>query len=408
MPQITLDDSPVSSATIKVPKYRRHKASGQAVVTLAGRDFYLGAYGSPASRAEYKRLIGEYLAGHGAPPRTTGAAAAGAKLIAFLVDAYWMHCKATYPGATWKGTMKPALRRLNLMYGPVRIDEFGPKALKAFRQSLLDERKGGRRLSRPYVNRVIKEVRRCFKWGVSEELVPASVLHALQAVEGLRRGSTDAPEPGPVRAVPDAHIETVLPHLPEVLADMVRLQWLTGARPGEVCVMTAAQIDTSGKAWVYTPLHHKTEHHGKERHIVIGPRAQEIVRRYLQPDLGAALFSPGDSERRRMAELRAENQTPFTPSRRKRDARCAAKPKRRFRDRYTTTSYGIAVRRACEAAGVPGWSPNQLRHSRATEIRKTYGLDGAGAVLGHSKLETTQIYAEKNLALAEQIALQTG
>jgi hypothetical protein len=45
-----------------VPSYRRHRASGQAVVTLDGRDFYLGLYGSRASRAEYDRLIGEWLA----------------------------------------------------------------------------------------------------------------------------------------------------------------------------------------------------------------------------------------------------------------------------------------------------------------------------------------------------------
>ena len=37
----------------RVPSYRLHKPSGQAVVTLDGRDFYLGAYGTPASKAEY-------------------------------------------------------------------------------------------------------------------------------------------------------------------------------------------------------------------------------------------------------------------------------------------------------------------------------------------------------------------
>ncbi len=45
-----------------VPKYRRHKASGKAVVTIAGRDHYLGAWRSQASRHEYDRLVGEWLA----------------------------------------------------------------------------------------------------------------------------------------------------------------------------------------------------------------------------------------------------------------------------------------------------------------------------------------------------------
>ncbi len=46
--------------TNSVPKYRHHKASGQAIVTLDGQDFYLGAYDSRPSRREYDRLVGEW------------------------------------------------------------------------------------------------------------------------------------------------------------------------------------------------------------------------------------------------------------------------------------------------------------------------------------------------------------
>ncbi len=45
-----------------VPKYRKHRASGQAVVTLNGRDFYLGPHNTKASRLEYDRLTSEWLA----------------------------------------------------------------------------------------------------------------------------------------------------------------------------------------------------------------------------------------------------------------------------------------------------------------------------------------------------------
>lgn len=48
--------------TNSVPKYRRHKCTGQAVVTLSGRDFYLGNYGSESSREEYDRLVEEWRA----------------------------------------------------------------------------------------------------------------------------------------------------------------------------------------------------------------------------------------------------------------------------------------------------------------------------------------------------------
>ncbi len=44
------------------PKYRKHRASGQAVVTLCGVDHYLGPYGTKASRLEYDRLTSAWLA----------------------------------------------------------------------------------------------------------------------------------------------------------------------------------------------------------------------------------------------------------------------------------------------------------------------------------------------------------
>jgi hypothetical protein len=44
------------------PRYYRHKASGQAVVTISGKDFYLGLWKSKASFVGYDRVIAEWLA----------------------------------------------------------------------------------------------------------------------------------------------------------------------------------------------------------------------------------------------------------------------------------------------------------------------------------------------------------
>jgi hypothetical protein len=46
---------------LRTPTYRLHKPSGQAVVTIDGRDFYRGKYGTSQSRDEYDRLITEWL-----------------------------------------------------------------------------------------------------------------------------------------------------------------------------------------------------------------------------------------------------------------------------------------------------------------------------------------------------------
>jgi hypothetical protein len=58
MPKSVFSPSPAP----RVPNYRRHKPTGQAVVTLNGRDIYLGKWNTKESRTEYDRIIGEWLA----------------------------------------------------------------------------------------------------------------------------------------------------------------------------------------------------------------------------------------------------------------------------------------------------------------------------------------------------------
>jgi len=62
-----------------------------------------------------------------------------------------------------------------------------------------------------------------------------------------------------------------------VVADMVRFQRFTGARPGEVCQIRPIDVDRSGEVWTYRPESHKTEHHGRQRIIYVGPQAQEVL-----------------------------------------------------------------------------------------------------------------------------------
>ncbi|MEM7315226.1 MAG: tyrosine-type recombinase/integrase [Planctomycetota bacterium] len=54
------------------------------------------------------------------------------------------------------------------------------------------------------------------------------------------------------------------------------------------------------------------------------------------------------------------------------------------------------------------WSPNQLRHSAATEIRKKYGLEAAQVTLGHASADVSQIYAERDMAKAKEAMRQVG
>ena len=56
----------------RIPKYCLHKATGQALVRLNGRDLYLEKYDTPKSRQEYDRQISLRLArGRAQAPKTT-------------------------------------------------------------------------------------------------------------------------------------------------------------------------------------------------------------------------------------------------------------------------------------------------------------------------------------------------
>jgi integrase len=96
-----------------------------------------------------------------------------------------------------------------------------------------------------------------------------------------------AREAEPVGPVPIEHVEAVLPRLPRPVAAMVRLQLLCGCRAGEVMVMRGCDLTPGDPVWEYRPARHKNSWRGKGRVILLGPKAQEIVREFLKPDLTA-------------------------------------------------------------------------------------------------------------------------
>jgi integrase len=223
--------------------------------------------------------------------------------------------------------------------------------------------------------------------------------------------------------VADNVVDATLPHLPEVVADMVRLQRLCGCRPGEVSLIRPCDVDASGEVWVYQPESHKTEHHGRKRIICIGPKGQDVLRPYLLRPAESYCFSPQDSERKRLAEMHAKRRTPLSCGNRPGSNR-TRRPKRKPGERYDTNTYRRAIHRAVDLANrartkqaakegvepemLSRWSPNQLRHSAATAIRKAFGLEAAQVTLGHAQADVTQVYAERDLSLAVEVMRKIG
>ena len=403
----------MSATTLRTPSYRHHKPSGQAVVTLDGRDIYLGRYGTPQSRAEFDRLLAEWLSNGRrlpAPASANGSDLSVNELaVAYLAFADGYYTKRGKP-TTEPESIRQTIRPLRQLYGHTLAREFGPLQLKAVRQAMIDAG-----LCRNEVNKRTGRIVRLFKWAVGEGIVPPSLHHGLIAVSGLRRGRADVRESEPVKPVPDAFVDAIRPHVPPQLWAMVELMRLSGMRPQEVCLMRTIDIDRSGRVWIYTPETHKTEHHGRERRIYLGPTAQEILRPWLRTELTAYLFSPREAMQHRLAERRRNRKSKVQPSQQNRSK---AKPKRKPGERYDTRSlyhavaYGI--RKAQDAAEKTGerpiadWHPNQLRHNAATRLRREFGLDVARAVLGHCSPVVTEVYAELDGAKAAEAMERVG
>lgn len=409
-----------------VPSYRLHKPSGQAVVTIrtpAGdrRDVYLGVYSSPESRAEYGRLVAELA--------TSAAAVPGGfpdlgrdRTVDEVLLAFWGHAEKHYRRPDDTPTYeiseyRQTFRVLRSLYGHTRAADFGPLALKAVRRAMV-----GKGWSRKLINQRVGRVKRAFKWAASEELVPAAVPHALATVAGFQRGRGDAPETEPVGPVAWEHVAATLPFLRPSVRAMIEVQWLTGMRPGEVCALRPADICTTDAVWVFRPPYSKMSYQGRARAVMIGPKAQAVLAPFAPAAPTDFYFSPRASVEQFHAARAAARKTPKPPSRGASKAGVGSRGGvRRPRARYTSASYGYAIRRAVERANaplveagvevelhVPAWAPNQLRHAHGTAVRKLHGLEGAQVALGHARADVTQVYAERDAGLATRIAADMG
>jgi integrase len=415
------------------PRYSKHRASGQAVVRLSGEDFYLGPHGTQASKLEYDRQIAEWLA-RGRRPRAS-AGHSDLTVVELLAD-YKQHAEIYYRK---NGELTSEVKQVVLackvvirLYGRELADDFGPLKLQAVQHAMI--RAGW---SRKNINKQVGRVVRIFKWAVSKEMVRPDLEHSLRTVAGLQQGRSEAKESVPVLPVADSLVNATLDHVSPIVADMVRLQRLTGCRPEELCLLRPCDVDTSVAVWAYRPESHKTAHHSRERVIFIGPKGQDVLRPYLLREKSSYCFCPAEGERKRRLAASEKRQTPLScgnvpgSNRRRRPAKAPG-------DRYTSDSYRRAIHRACDLAfGMPGelrkatngetsqakaerlklakqwrdkyrWSPNQLRHSAATEIRKRFGLEAAQVTLGHAAADVTQVYAERDMERAAQVMAAVG
>ena len=228
--------------------------------------------------------------------------------------------------------------------------------------------------------------------------MPETVANALRKLDPIQKGKEGkVKESRPIKPIPIEHIEAVLKVVSSEIAAMIRLQILTAMRPDEVTPMRPCDIDMEGEVWLYTlgdrshgGMGHKTDHldDGGDKFVCLGPKAQAVIEPFLASCRPTEfLFSPKKAAERRYPK-----------------GNRGLKPKAKYDD----DTYCRAVKRGCKRAGVPIWTPNRLRHNRATEIRTVFGLEHAQAVLDHRSIDTTQIYAEKQEHLKQEVARKIG
>ena len=400
---------------------RRYHLSGQSVVTIAGRDFYLGPHDSPESIARYAVLIRIYqanglklpegfdaatlneqaglLLGAASPAAAAANQADQPVLVRHVTALFREHTADKYRNTPQeKARHDRVCDQLDAKWGDLRAEQFGPVRLKAFRADRVAEG-----LARKYCNRLANCVVAIFRHAVSGELIDFAIVQRLQTLEPLRHGQTEAPETPPVEPVSLDVVRATAEHLSPIVKAMLRIQIATGMRPKELCMMRPCDIDRAGPVWIYRPSNHKTSWCGKAKAIPLIDDARDAVTEYLQRDPDAYCFSPAEAMAWRRAVGRAKRTTPLSCGNREGTNR-KADPKRTPRDKYDAASYRQAIQRAAAKAGVPHWHPYQCRHLTATAVRAALGIEDAKALLGHSTAAMTAHYARESIEAATRAA----
>ena len=351
-----------------LPSYGFHKATGQARCYVNGRSVYLGPYGSDESRLRFADVVAKLAGGQKIDPIAPAKKPVDdcGPAVSQLVITFMDHAERYYlkPDGTQtdevhclRSTVKPVRE----LFGLIPTRDFTPLMLKAAREKYIENG-----WTRGFCNRSMNRVRGMFKWGVENGLVPVATWQALTAVSPLKSGRCDAHDNDKREAISEQVLEAVRPRLKQRNRDILDLLLLTGARIGELLSVTWSMIDRSEDVWLVELEHHKTAYRGKLRKLHFGKRAQAILARYANVPADARIF----------------------------DAR---------RDTFSK-----ALASACTRAKVARFVPHQLRHTAATRIRDTIGVEAAQAILGHAAAAMTAVYTRKTDKLARETAAAVG
>ena len=389
--------------SIRIPKYRLHKGSGQALVQINRDRIYLGTYGSEESKEKYERLVAEWLSS-GRQRVSPPIANPNAKVdltVNELILAYWhfaeslllqggetdqgvdLHAGSDPPApASCTATPSPASSapRPSRPFGSTWSTKGSPEASSTVALAVSSGRSSGQ-WPRSWCR--LRSSTGCRPW---------------PAFASARRRHV---KPSPCGPSPDLYVAVILPFVTPHVAAMVKLQRLSGMRASELVVMRPCghrhRAETSGFTSRSTI---RTAGGGTESRFRLGLKRRRSSSRSSAGTRRHSFLPRWKAEKWRLEHRPPyhgkERKTKIYPSElRQREKLKAArrqqrKPKRPKRDRYDTNSYRQAIEygfKKAKKAGfvVPHWHPHQLRHNRGTEVRRKYGIEAAQVALGHAQ-----------------------
>ena len=194
------------TVSARVPKYLYFKPRGLAYVRIRGHVRYLGKYDSPESLEAYRRILAELQAAPAAvvsaPPPKRQAFTVLELCAAYLDFAEGYYVKGGRP-TDQMNNVRRAIRLLKELYGCTPAAEFGPLALRAVQESMVNSpgvhpvTGKPRSYNRETINSTCGCICRMFRWGAFLELFPATVHAALKTVSGLHKGAPRRPNRNP-------------------------------------------------------------------------------------------------------------------------------------------------------------------------------------------------------------------
>lgn len=360
------------------PKYcGPHDPSGVGFVYVNGKPKYFK--GCPYDSPESLRMYEEHCNSLKVLPADT------TKVVGLALR-YLDHSKIRHDGKPEYTHRRTICTLLGEKYPKLLVSDFGPLKLQEFRESLLQYE-----WTRTYINQQIQRVKGCFRWGVSQEIVRVEVLQALETVAGLRAGEGGKPSKVVTPANPD-HVAQALAVASPTIQAAITLLAHTGMRASNLCSLRWEEINRTGDIWLYSPKQHKSLHRGKVLVVPLGPRCQAALKALPGKQDGEWLLSPRDA-----VYWHAEQRGTRSP-----------KISTKIGTKYNKDSLRQAIHYACDKARVPHFNPHQLRHSISTAITAKHGIEASRLFLGHSSVNVTKIYSERDIAAAAELARHFG